>query len=711
MGCHLSPENARQLEAQQLRLLYTQASLALIGNVINALVVAFTLWDVVPHVRLLTWLVVIETITLARLALARWYKQTPHPEIHQQRWRKLFLLGSCASGVLWGSAGILLFPDSSRIHQMFLMFMLGGMAAGGVGVLSAIKSVYLSYCLSTLLPILFRVFLNGGELSYIMGFVLFFFICIVLISGKHVHATITEALRLRVANLDLIQHLSAAKEQAEHMNSELAASHTALSESHERYRQMFERNHAVQLLIDPESGQIMDANTAAAIFYGGNREILKQTNITNINTLPREQVVAEMQQAVREQRPYFQFRHRLFSGAIRDVEVHASPVTVGGKTLVYSIIHDVTARKQAEAALRLSEERFRSLIEHASDLITIVDANGVVAYCSPSLKRLLGYTEESVIGKPTPAFIHPADEPTVKTAFSALVEEPMGVRAFEFRIRHRDGSWRTFESIAQNLLDDNAVAGVVLNSRDITERKEIERLKDDLVATVSHELRTPLTSLRGFAELLLTREFPQTKQRQFLSVIVNEATRLTNLINDFLDLQRIESGRQTYNFETLALSPLLHDAASVFSGGDNTRAMRVEIDPTLPLVHGDADRIRQVLANLFSNAVKFSPEGGAVTVRAHTNGEEVTIEVQDRGIGISPEALPRLFRKFYRADNTETRRIGGTGLGLSLVKQIIEAHGGRVWVESELHVGSSFFFSLPIATQEMIAPETETALL
>jgi two-component system sensor histidine kinase VicK len=216
------------------------------------------------------------------------------------------------------------------------------------------------------------------------------------------------------------------------------------------------------------------------------------------------------------------------------------------------------------------------------------------------------------------------------------------------------------------------------------------------VSTISHELRTPLASLRGFAELMLTRKFSLEQQRAFLSIIHDESKRLTNLINDFLDLQRIEAGRQEYHFKAINVLALASETVAVFQANSNGIAIHLVQEPAPPFVHADADRLRQVFLNLLSNAVKFSPHGGEITIGTRQEGADLMLWVRDQGVGIAPDALPKLFTKFFRAHNKETRTIGGTGLGLALVKRIITAHGGHIWVESELGKGSTFFFTLPV---------------
>ncbi len=231
--------------------------------------------------------------------------------------------------------------------------------------------------------------------------------------------------------------------------------------------------------------------------------------------------------------------------------------------------------------------------------------------------------------------------------------------------------------------------------KEVEERRKAEVLKDELVATVSHELRTPLSSLLGFAELMLDRDFEPTQQREFLEIIHSETMRLTQLINDFLDLQRIESGRMKYHCTPVDIAALLREASAIYGLDSSHHRFVIETPVGLPAAHADADRIRQVLANLCSNAVKFSPDGGVIAIRARHTGDTIEVSVKDEGIGIPQDVIPRLFQKFARADNADTRRIGGTGLGLALIREIITAHGGQVWVESTPGHGSTFFFTLP----------------
>jgi signal transduction histidine kinase len=233
--------------------------------------------------------------------------------------------------------------------------------------------------------------------------------------------------------------------------------------------------------------------------------------------------------------------------------------------------------------------------------------------------------------------------------------------------------------------------------RDITDRKELDRMKDELVSTVSHELRTPLTSMRGFVELLLEREFKPEEQRRFLEIVMTETKRLGKLIDDFLDLQRIESGALEYCFEPTPLVRLIEEAVEMFEQSSDTHSFVTDLPGGDLVVRADDDRIRQTLRNLISNATKYAPDGGSVTISARISDGRARVAVRDQGIGMDEATQAKLFTRFFRADATATRRIGGTGLGLSLVKEIVTAHDGEVGVESALGEGSEFWFTLPLA--------------
>jgi len=372
---------------------------------------------------------------------------------------------------------------------------------------------------------------------------------------------------------------------------------------------------------------------------------------------------------------------------------------------------EIGERQRAEEALQEVHQRLRFHVENSPLAVIEWDNKFRARGWSPQAERIFGWQAEEVLGKhPTELhLLYEEDAANIMERLARLFSGSDPRQVIINRNYRKDGVVIDCEWYNSALLDDDGELVSVLSLvQDITERKAIERLKDELVSTVSHELRTPLASLRGFVELMLTREFPPERQREFLLIIHDEVKRLTNLINDFLDIQRIEAGRQDYLFKPTALPLLIRETLTLFQSNSDELAIHVDVDSTLPLVHADADRVQQVLLNLLSNAVKFSPNGGEIDVGTRQEGAEVLVWVRDQGIGITPEALPKLFTKFFRADNKATRTIGGTGLGLALVKRIITAHGGNVWVESEMGKGSTFFFTLPIETATAALSSSES---
>lgn len=352
-----------------------------------------------------------------------------------------------------------------------------------------------------------------------------------------------------------------------------------------------------------------------------------------------------------------------------------------------------------------SEERFRLLSDTAPIGIFQIDAAAQCLYANAYLRQIFRVSASAADEVDWRQWLQPDDRDAVLANWASAVAEQREFFA-EFRVRTTDGEDRWVSVCAKTLFfGDGQFAGYIGTMSDVTERKEIDQLKDDLVSTVSHELRTPLSSLRGFVELLLQREFSPEKRAQFLTIIHNESLRLTRLINDFLDLQRMASGGQVYTFETIDVARFLQDRIALLSGENADQTLQLAVTEPLPPVSADVDRLHQVLVNLVSNAWKFSPPQSSVTVGACQRGREVIFSVKDCGAGIPAEALPQLFRKFFRVDNGATRKVGGTGLGLALVKEIVEAHHGRIWVESEVGVGSTFFFSLPLADASALIAE------
>ena len=290
------------------------------------------------------------------------------------------------------------------------------------------------------------------------------------------------------------------------------------------------------------------------------------------------------------------------------------------------------------------------------------------------------------------------DQPEELITFfeQAVAEDFKDTRTLRYSITENTPVF--IEVYATSLYEDFEKIGTVFVHRDITREYEVDRMKSELVSTVSHELRTPLSSVLGFTELLLTRELKQDRQKKYLEIIHKEAERLTNLVSDFLDIQRMESGKQQYNMEQLYLDELANEIVNMFLHEPNHKVHIVDKVKNVNIT-GDKAKIVQVFINIIGNAIKFSPNGGDVTIKIENNQDMAIVSIKDKGMGIPKKDLPNVFEKFKQIDSSARRKIGGTGLGLPICKEIIKNHNGDIWIESIEGQGTTVYFTLPLSNK------------
>ena len=261
--------------------------------------------------------------------------------------------------------------------------------------------------------------------------------------------------------------------------------------------------------------------------------------------------------------------------------------------------------------------------------------------------------------------------------------------------------------------EDGNMIGVVAIFNDITEIRGIERMKTAFVSTVSHELRTPLTSIKGFISTLLQDVegfYDKDTVHEFYTIIDQECDRLTRLISDLLNVSRIEAGRALdLNPTPVNVPDIIDKVVATQKSYTSRHEFAVELDGELPIIVADSDKVDQILTNLVSNSIKYAPNGGMITISGKATDGVITMAVSDQGMGIPKEHLDKVFDRFHRIDNRDTRKVGGTGIGLYLVKHLVEAHGGKIWVESEVGKGSSFIFELPKCPPQFEAEQAELA--
>lgn len=369
---------------------------------------------------------------------------------------------------------------------------------------------------------------------------------------------------------------------------------------------------------------------------------------------------------------------------------------------------DITERKQAEDKVHALMLRQQSILESAGDGICGIDLEGRFTFVNRSAAASLGYSPEEMQGKDAHALVQhsradgspypPQESPILARLKSASLTGEGGTRIQNEVFWRKDGTSFPVEYTVCPLLNDGRVEGVVVAFEDVTERRRLDRMKDEFISTVSHELRTPLTSLRAALGLIsggVLDKHPE-KAKQMLDIAVGNTDRLVRLVSDILDFEQIGSGNLPLHPAAWNAIDLLRRAMDRERIGAARAGVNFRIDAQPLDVWVDGDRILQVLGNLIGNAVKFSPRGGEIRLAASASGErEVIFAVQDHGRGIPADKLELIFERFRQADASDSRFGGGAGLGLAICRGIVEQHGGRIWVESDPGQGSTFFFSLP----------------
>ena len=349
---------------------------------------------------------------------------------------------------------------------------------------------------------------------------------------------------------------------------------------------------------------------------------------------------------------------------------------------------------EIEERARAEDERDR-FFDISLEMLAIAGDDGYFKHLNPAWEQTLGWTLEELKSRPYLDFVHPDDREVTSVERQRL---RMGGRVLDFENRYlaKDGTYRWLSWRSSPDPERGLVYGV---ARDVQEQKRIEQMKNDFVSVVSHELRTPLTSIRGSLGLLasgVAGGLPE-QARTLVEIAAKNSERLVRLINDILDIEKIESGQMGFRFVPLELEPVVEQALE--SNRAYADALGVELRHTATVpgarVWADPDRLLQVLANLLSNAAKFSPPDGVVEVALERLDGVLRVSVTDHGRGIPPEFRPQVFSKFAQADSSSTREKGGSGLGLSISKAIVERHGGRIGFESEPGVTTAFFFDLP----------------
>ncbi|MFC4308763.1 ATP-binding protein [Steroidobacter flavus] len=652
-------------------------------------------------------------VTAARFVL--WLAYVRHAHRENIAWSTLFFIGSVAAGAAWGFGAVIVFPVGDVTAQAFIAFVIAGVSAGAVSTLAIEKWTALGFVLPCVVPFAVRLLLEPGAYSTTMGVMVTIYAAVISASGIRLSQHITENILLR---------MQASEQQRAQERSE-----RALAQANHRLRDFIDAADHVAIIALDSNGIVTMLNRGAEKMLGYSEQELTGKLTLELLLDPHEvlEVANELSSADRRlfgldaflqySRETGSFRRECMFIGKNDqrvlVDLVLTPTHGNGDadtiTGFLATAIDISERKRAAEALIRMNQRF-VLAAHSGgmgiwdwDLVADTltwDARTYEIYGAPrDVKPDMSYMLRTV---------HPDDVERARGELMGALSGKQPQLRTTFRVICPSGEERIVSASGLTLRNASGRAvrmtGLIW---DITENRRVERMKNEFVATVSHELRTPLTSIRGSLGLVSAGVAGKLPERAagLVNMALNNCERLTLLINDILDMEKLESEKQRFDVRRMDVSELVK--RSLEDNAGFAQSLSVHFVTPEPLCNTpvlvDPGRFLQVMANLLSNASKFSPAGAAIEVTARCNQGRVRVSVRDYGKGIPPDFQPRIFQKFSQADSSDSRSRAGTGLGLAISRAIVERLGGHIGFDTGPG-GTTFYFELPDA--DSVAAQT-----
>jgi len=490
----------------------------------------------------------------------------------------------------------------------------------------------------------------------------------------------------------------------------------ALLSSEARYRELVENSLGFVFTCSME-GRLTSLNAFTAETLGYRAEALTGRALAELTDASGAATIQECLRTLETQEEWQgTLPLRRSDGVYRRIAFRSRRMQLPGeRPFVLNHGMDVTEQYEAQEALHMATRQRELILESAGDGIYGIDLDGKLTFINEAGARARGYTPEELAGRDVHEVIHhshPDGTPYSKSTSPILqaLRRCESIRMRDEVFWRQDGTAIPVEYSANPLMESGRISGMVVAFQDVSERRRLEKMKDEFISTVSHELRTPLTSLRASLGLISSGALDKRpeKRSQMLEIAIGNTDRLVRLVNDILDFDSVERGRLPLHRQPVEAIDLLRRAADIAHSAATEAHIAFRLEAPLAKVYADEDRILQVLNELITNAIKFSRPDTNIRLAAQiAPGEgsatelpgsgEVCLVVEDQGRGIAPEKLERIFERFQQGDSSDSRALGGTGLGLALCRSIVEQHGGRIWAESTPGVGSKFLFTLPAA--------------
>lgn len=505
--------------------------------------------------------------------------------------------------------------------------------------------------------------------------------------------------------------------------SDLKFSEREILESTENFNSLFDMVSDGIYFIDFK-GKIIDGNKKVEELTGYKKEELVGKNIQNLSLMSKNDISKAMKGILKCVMGFSTGPHEYIfnrkDGSKKTVEISVKPVKMNNRKVIMGVVRDISKRKEIKTSIIIKE----SAIKHSINAIAIIDNYGKITYANESFLNAWNYKEEEVIGEPIVKFWK------TKGKYAEILNNVLekGGWQGEFVAERKDGSiFNVFLSASSVLDDTNNPIAMLTSFIDITEQKKsreklelyknkiekqniqlkkLDQLKSAFLNATSHELRTPMSSIKGYVQMLIKQVLGELskEQKDALEVILRNTNRLDNLIQDILDISRLESGTMKFITEKTNISDLINDVSETMRPSADLKKIKIKtyVEDNLKELTIDSDRIKQVIINLINNALKFSENGTEINLSAKQYKDSILFEVQDFGRGIPKNKKEKIFETFYQIDSGMDRKFGGAGLGLAISRGMVISHGGKIWVESEgvKGRGSTIKFTLPLEPEK-----------
>ncbi|MBN1176688.1 MAG: PAS domain S-box protein [Dehalococcoidales bacterium] len=466
------------------------------------------------------------------------------------------------------------------------------------------------------------------------------------------------------------------------------------------------------IVVLDEDAAVVEANRQFAEMLGYSPEEVRNLHTWDWDTELEREELLKMGRGIGPEGLHLETRHRRKDGTVFDVDISISGAMVTGRKLIFCVCRDVTARKQAEEAMRESEEKFSKAFRSSPEVITITRlSDGKFLEVNDSFVRATGYSREEIIGhcsQEMGIWAKPGD----RERMLKILKEKGRVSNEEYSMRTKSGDIRVmlYSTEQVTLGNEPCLLAVTFDitdyrkmeakARETEYLRELDKLRTELLANISHELRTPLASIKGFATMLIDYEDRLTRheKKDYLETIDKNTDRLVELIEQLLEMSRLEAGMLSITKKSTNILKLCEEAVEEVCIRSATHNFTLDLPAKLPRVNADGRRIRQILDNIIDNSVKFSDEGTEINLTLKRKGDNLLFTVSDHGTGIAQQDLPRVFNRMFHSPKKPG--VAGAGLGLSICRGLVEAHGGEIWIESEEGKGTRCFFTLPLYNGE-----------